>query len=287
MIVEQVTMTPAEAEKILLRSTDMRQRALRADRVARLVHAIRDGQWQLTHQAIALDRDGRVIDGQHRLTAIATAGIPVDVLVARDVAGETFGVLDVGATRSPGDVLRIAGFAQVHHLAAAIRYLLAYERVAGTPDTLDRASKMFTAQDVLNVAQHPERGPQIVNALSAATGISTALRRPGYKTWMAAVIVVLQDSDVNPALALDFLERLRDGAMLPAGSPVLALRRYLIQDTGLGTAPNSTRGAVGMATTIKAFNGWLEGSSRQVMVFRHGIERMPIVQAPLASSESV
>lgn len=285
MIVETVELTPADAEKILTMSRGMTQRAVRTDRVARLVHAIRDGQWQVTHQPIALDADGRCIDGQHRLTAIAAAGIPVTVMIARDVDPGIFGVVDTGASRSPSDVLRIAGFANAHQLAAGIRYVLAYERIAGTTDTLGRAQKFFTAQDILNVAQHDERGPQVMAALAAGRGIAKSLGRDGYATWLAAVIIALRDSVVDDGLCLEFLERLRDGASLAVGSPILAQRRYLIQDTGLVTQPKDERGAIGIATSIKAFNGWLEGSQRSIMVFRNGIERMPIVQPALTPSE--
>jgi hypothetical protein len=283
MIVETVLMSPADAEKLLMLSQGMSQRAVRADRVARLTHAIRDGQWQLTHQPIALDAAGRVIDGQHRLTAIAAAGIPVEVMVARDVDPAVFAVVDTGASRSPADVLRIAGILNATQLAAAIRYLLAYERVAGTTETMARAGKLFTAQDILDLAQHPERGPQVQHAYAAARGIAAGLGHEGHVTWLTTVVVALRDSEVDDGLALHFLERLRDGASLPTGSPVLALRRFLIQETGLRTAPRDERAAIGIATTLKAFNAWVAGDVRQVMSFRYGMERMPVVLPPVES----
>lgn len=277
MIVERVILTPHDAEKLLIASLGHRQRAIRPDRVAKLVRAITTGQWQVTHQAIAIDRDGIVIDGQHRLTAIAASGLDVEVMIARDVDPSTFGVLDTGAVRSPSDVLRISGFTNTNLLAAAARYLLSYDAVVGSTDSMNVAGRTFTTQDIVNVCQDPERGAVLVHAIPVAVGVCSSLNHPGFATWFAPVIVVLKESPVDDGLCLEFIERLRDGTNLSPGSPVLALRRFLIQDTGLPSSKHNERAAIGMATTIKAFNGWLEGGTRNVMSHRLGLERMPAI----------
>jgi len=275
--VEQVILTPHDAEKLLMASIGTKQRALRSDRVARLIRSIQSGQWQVTHQAIAISPDGVVVDGQHRLTAIAGAGVDVKVMLARDVDPATFGVLDTGATRSPADVLRISGFVNTNQLAAAARYLLAYEEVVGSTDSMNGAGRIFTTQDIVNLCESEVRGPMLVNALPVAMGIATSLLHPGFATFLAPIVVLMKESPVDDGLCLEFLERLRDGTNLSPGSPILALRRFLMQDTGLPSSKHSERATVGMATIIKAFNGWLEGGTRSLMSFRPGIERLPAI----------
>jgi hypothetical protein len=49
----------------------------------------------VTHQGIALDTDGVLIDGQHRLAAAVEADQPVDMLVITGVDAATFDVLDI------------------------------------------------------------------------------------------------------------------------------------------------------------------------------------------------
>jgi hypothetical protein len=274
MIVEQVVMTPGDAEKLLIASLGTRQRTIRDDRVRKLAHAIRDGQWRLTHQPIAIDPDGHVIDGQHRLTAIASAGVDVPILIARDVDPATFGVMDTGASRSPADALKIAGHVSVNQLAAAARYLIAYEAVAGTTNSLHAMCRTFTTQDILNVADS-ERGATLVNALPAANAVAAAVTHPGFLTFIAPTIVLMKESPVDDGLCLEFWERVRDGASLPIGSPILVLRRFLTQDTGLISSKTNERAAIGIATILKAFNGWLANDTRSLVSFRVGVERMP------------
>jgi hypothetical protein len=277
VIIEQVMMTPHDAEKLLMASHGVRQRTIRSDRVLRLIRAIQAGQWRLTHQPVAIDRDGAIIDGQHRLTAIAGSGIDVPIMLARDVDPATFSVLDTGASRSPSDILKIAGHTTVNVLAAACRYLLAYDAVVGTSDSLTSAGRAFTAMEILELADDPERGRLLISAIAAAQSISVALNHNGYITFIAPVIVLMKESPVDDGLALEFTERLRDGAGLPAGSPILALRRFMIQDTGLSSTKHNERAAVGMATMIKAYNSWLQGDTRVLMSFKPGIERMPMI----------
>ena len=283
MIIETVDMTPEDAAKLLSVSQGQRQRRLRQANIDRLTHAITSGQWRLTHQAIALNRDGVVIDGQHRLTAIAAAGVTCRVTIARDVPDETFDVIDTGSVRSPYDVLTLAQIPNAAKMAAAVRYLLVYEDVMGTTDSFGTHRTKFTSTDILNVAGS-ERGQELNQSLNAATGVMWTVGRPGFGTWMGTVIQLMRESPVDDGLCLEFIERLRDGANLKPGSPILSLRRYLTSDGGLIKANGGDRAQIGIATAIKAFNVWLEGGERQLFTFKTGIERMPAIVATLPNA---
>lgn len=283
MIFENIDLTPEDASKLLARSEGYHQRALRRSNLERLTHAIESGQWRETHQAIAINRAGQVIDGQHRLHAIVAAGQTVRVTVARDVADETFDVIDTGVVRSPYDVLSLAGFHNSAKLAAALRYLLVYEDVVGTTDSFGTHRSKYTSADILKLARS-QRGHELNSSLNAAAGVMTNMGRPGFATWLAAVIQLMRESPVDDGLCLEFIERMRDGANLKPGSPILTLRRYITGDGGLIKTNGGDRAQVGLATTIKAFNAWLEGSDRRVFTFRTGLERMPAIVPTLPNS---
>lgn len=275
MIVETVILTPEDAQKMLALSEGQVQRGLRKNAVDRLVHAIKAEQWQVTHQAIALDANGVVLDGQHRLHAIARAGRAVEVQIARDVPRRTFEVIDTGSSRSPADILRIAGYSNTTQLAAATRMLLTYDEVVGTTDTFNAIRTRFTAADILREVES-DRGLVMVQAISPAMGVAQQLGHGGFATWLATLIVLLRtNEDVGQSIALDFVQALRDGAALPQGSPILTLRRYLSSDGGLIRAGQGERPQIGLATSIKAFNRWAAGDTSQLLAFRIGIERMP------------
>lgn len=276
MIVETVDLTPEDASKLLAHSQGQRQRSISKGHVERIAHAIRTGQWRETHQPIALDRDGVVIDGQHRLSAIVQAGIPVRLMIARDVPAETFDVIDTGKIRGPADVLTLGGHVNTTKLASSARMVLTYDQVIGTTDTFRMVRQGFTSSDLLRFADS-QRGQELGRILHPASGMAQHLGRSGFCTWLAVAILAIRESPVDDGLGLEFVERLRDGASLPAGSPILALRRYLSSDQGLIRINGGDRAQIGIATTIKTFNAWLEGSTRQLVTFRIGVERMPAV----------
>lgn len=97
-----VMVTPAMAEQWL--ECNRSNRKLRAAWVSQLAGMITRGEWQHTHQGIALDKDGNLLDGQHRLSAIVLSGIAVQMQVTTGMGADTFAVLDRGRTRSLVDI---------------------------------------------------------------------------------------------------------------------------------------------------------------------------------------
>src|SRR5438105_15259463 len=123
---EIMTITPQLAQEWLDRGGTNRKITHR--RIEAMTAAIQRGEWQLTGEAIKLDADGRVRDGQNRLHAIVEAGIPVRSVVAHGVSEDAFDVLDTGRSRNAADVLHIHGFPSQNALAVAARGLIFVER---------------------------------------------------------------------------------------------------------------------------------------------------------------
>src|SRR3982074_1534378 len=114
---EIMTITPELAQEWLDRGGNNRKVTRR--RIETMSAAIQRGEWQLTGEAIKLDDEGRLRDGQHRLHAIVQAGIPVRSVVARGVSEDAFDVMDTGRSRNAADVLHIHGYPSQNALAAA------------------------------------------------------------------------------------------------------------------------------------------------------------------------
>ncbi len=104
--------TPAMAEKILNDTTTLIEqgklinRNISERRVDYYTDAMRAKQWQLTHQGIAFDDRGYLIDGQHRLWAVVRSGMTVPMVVTRGVPSSNCGLakpldlIDQGFTRT-------------------------------------------------------------------------------------------------------------------------------------------------------------------------------------------
>lgn len=87
---------------------------------AKYANEIRAGLWKTSPQGISFDRDGFLLDGQHRLGAIAKTGITVDLFVSVGWAPDVFDVLDSGYKRAPAQMVT---HPHAKLMSAAARYL--------------------------------------------------------------------------------------------------------------------------------------------------------------------
>jgi hypothetical protein len=74
-----VTITPARAAELL--AANSTNRPLSRAVVHGFAEAMRRGEWMVTHQGIAFDVHGVLVDGQHRLAAIIDADQSVELTV--------------------------------------------------------------------------------------------------------------------------------------------------------------------------------------------------------------
>lgn len=276
MRIQTVTMSPTDAEALLERSADTRQRRLDPNRVRLYADKMRAGKWLVTHQPIGIAPDGTLFDGQHRVSAIVRAGIPVTLTVAYDADPETFDVVDVGRTRTPGQILAIAGYANTNILAAAVRYYALFSILEGTRalPSVDIRSSISPA-DVVGILE-TETGERILGSLTDATRVAQALGRPGMKTWLTALFAKLHDAD--HVLRAEFIDRLESGVRLDANSPILRLRRWLTSEYGYNRARSDLRGISGYGAAVKTWNAWINGEEIAQLTFKPGHERLPEIR---------
>lgn len=100
-----LTVTKEMADAWLL--TNDRNRTLKKNKIMRLENDIKSGKFELTHQGIAIDENGVLIDGHHRLTSISRTGIPTKLFVVFNAPNS--GKLDSGVSRSDRDALYMSG----------------------------------------------------------------------------------------------------------------------------------------------------------------------------------
>lgn len=88
-------------------SANRGNRAIRQRHVDFLSGMMQRGAWQTTHQGIAFDITGTLVDGQHRLHAIVKSGETCALLVVRGLSPNATEAMDRGKTRSIADLLRV------------------------------------------------------------------------------------------------------------------------------------------------------------------------------------
>lgn len=102
--------TPQMAKELLQRNATNRR--VRPGHVNALAAVMTAGKFQSTHQGIALNVAGELVDGQHRLMAIVKSGVTIKMPVAFGVNAENYQALmiDVGMNRSTADVYAVDRF---------------------------------------------------------------------------------------------------------------------------------------------------------------------------------
>jgi hypothetical protein len=209
--------TPAIAREILTHNTN--NRTLRPGHAANLAADIKAGRWQVSHQGIALTADGQLLDGQHRLHAVVMAGIPITIMVARNVDPDTFKVMDMNKVRAHFDRIHLVDLDQDNKLICVV--ITAYMRFA-------KCMAGAVPVDLLETEFLTNTG----RWLWAAKAFRVKRRGITLASVLAAIVSYHMDS---PTKAEQFAEGLLEGVGLTPGSPVLTLREALLAgriDTG-------------------------------------------------------
>jgi len=104
MNITRATITPELANYFLAKNTS--NRPVKKSIVDLYANVMRQGNWKLSHQGIAISSDDVLIDGQHRLLAIVKSGVSVEMLVSTGMDRNMFSVIDNHAKRSDSDRLK-------------------------------------------------------------------------------------------------------------------------------------------------------------------------------------
>ena len=240
------TVTPAKAAEFLRHNS--RNRPLSKRIVGEYAEAMRRGEWQSTHQGIAFDVTGGLIDGQHRLAAIVEAGVPVELLVFTDAPAESFDVVDTGKRRRAADVLAIEGEKSATMLASMVRTVWHYDN---RPDYgwSGGDAAVTNHQIVQTLAEQPEIRDFITFGERIAVATSMIKSAAGAASYLI--------SHADPTRDLtEWFDGIVEGTGLGKGDPRLLFRRAMFtrRQAGQPQRRHDTREHVTLY--LKAFNAW-------------------------------
>jgi len=116
------TVTPAKALAYL--ETMDGNRPVRQQKVDYYAAQMVAGLWRTTHQGIAFDDLGRLVDGQHRLWAIVQSGASVKLMIARGLTAPDVLALDNGLVRDYVDAAHYQGWECDKVLSPSVKWLV-------------------------------------------------------------------------------------------------------------------------------------------------------------------
>lgn len=120
-------LTPSIAERFL--KLNIKNRPLSPQSIAKYRRDMESGRWVFAADPIRFDTTGSLIDGQHRLSALALCedSTTIPFLVIRGLPNETQMVMDQGKKRTPGQQLAIKGVKNANAIAAGAKIYLTWK----------------------------------------------------------------------------------------------------------------------------------------------------------------
>jgi hypothetical protein len=235
------TITPEKAAAMLERAKP--NRAINEHRAVTIARDMQVGRWGLNGETIIVAPNGRILDGQHRLTACVIADMPFQSFVVYDVPEDMFDTIDSGRTRSASDILRAKGFDATPLAAAASRYTMNYISGINVAAAIPR----------LNITRFVENHPYITTVAKVVDAKCKRLHR----TALTAVLFLANTNRSYEQEMLSFLDGLNSGAALEKGDPRLTLRTWYFDEVvrarkGVGISTITAFGA-----TVRAWNAYV------------------------------
>jgi hypothetical protein len=251
---EVIQVTPKLAEKWLTQNTHNRR--VRENAVLGYARDMESGNWAENGEAIKFAADGTLLDGQHRLHAVALSGATVPMLVVTGLKNATQETMDDGRKRSVADALTLRGEHNAVQLAA-----------------ITRRAYMWRQGVYRNTGALPPTNTECLNFLESnprlreSTTIAVSLRKP---TALPASILGLTHwvfFDIDSEDTTWFFDRLGSGVGLEQYHPVWTLRKRaaeLAQESG--RVPEDML----LAFVIKAWNAYRDGTEMKLLRFKPG-----------------
>lgn len=208
------TITPEIAREMLKNNT--RNRTMIKMHVAYFARLILSGAFRVTNQGIGIGTDGSIVDGQHRIAAIAEAGIPVTINVTRGLPPESIDAIDTGRPRRAHDILAIA---DGRKLSTSERAALVAARNLTLHGTLSTWRGLVDIHDLrAALVEHSEdMGAVFAALINSHDRLSSA----------AMVGSLICAYRTRPVEVTEFCKLMRSGAGMQEGHPALTLRNYV------------------------------------------------------------
>lgn len=258
MAIRETLVTPEYARELLDKNTS--NRCLSQKRVSLLAQAMQRGEWQYNGDTIRIAKSGRLLDGQHRLSAIEKSGIAQRYIIVDGLDDSSFTTIDTGSARNASQMLGIVGAKHTTALAAAAKMHLMIELhgvpIHGTPE------KQVTHTQVVDFADGNER-----LAESAKFSKKTWLNR--YVGPSITTLCHYRFGLVDECKRDQFFEELMSGEFSYQSSPIKFIRELFIEEKGSTYSPDRKKR---IALIFRAFNIFRAGKQAKIVRLTKNIE---------------
>lgn len=184
----------------------VQQRKINETNVDKIERLMRNGDWVISPQGLAIGVDGWLGDGQHRVEAIQRSGTVQVFWVCSNVPDSVFPFLDRGKPRSDVDLMQMRGKSTDMALPSTLKLLWLYDNVPDIVEWNNRGRAPAGDEIFQYGAKHY---PDVEASLKATS--SFAANKPALTKTAAAALryVVIRDNPNAAERVDDFLKQVR------------------------------------------------------------------------------
>jgi hypothetical protein len=248
-----------ERAKALIASNYQHNRRVSETHVNYLVHQINSGLWKFNGESVVISKQGKLIDGQHRMHAVIKSGKPIQTMVVFGVDESSFDTMGQAKSRSVSDVIDVANATDV----ATVLRLIYNETHFGTVFRGTVDGKQLTPSYANEFLQ---KHLGIIESASFSSGRASKVRQ--FVPRSVLTYVHYRAGLIDVKSRDDFVDKFLTGAGLNIKSPILALRNALTPVDAKSKIPKYRI----FTYVIKAFNLHYDGKSCSRIVIRDGEE---------------
>lgn len=251
MKTEIKTITPEMAIDLLKKNQNNRR--LDTKQVDFFADQMIKNEWKLTGQGISIATDGRIIDGQHRLAAIAKSKKSLPMLIISELQFKTQNVYDTGKTRTASDIFVINKIKYAIVISAGIK--IYYSFLKNYKDTTQQNMLKLTNENIFNIYQ---KNSEIYDKIGQFAG-SKEQKIIANSLVCGCCMYLIIEKNYHIEKVFDFFSQINSGMNVKNNS-IIYFRNKIIQSQL--NRKNITRGDL-VIFLIKLWNNYIKGKEIQ------------------------
>jgi hypothetical protein len=252
---ERRVLCTSELASHILTNYNTANRSLNDAHLQSIVRDIKNGNWiDGTGTMVSFSKSGELIDGQHRLAAIAKAKKPLPLSFKFGLDEAAKRVIDTGRKRTYADLIAMTEGLDAKYKterASVTRLLFGFLHDQERPHVYTNNNKP-TQSDLFGVSE--EFGDAVAEAVSTTMGPGH-VQRVVIGSYAAFVFLLAKHSEHGDR-AEEFFHLLGSGANMDADNPIMVVRNRLLTRDEFRSQKTKDR-TIGLL--VKAWNLWVNG----------------------------
>lgn len=264
---------PSKAKLLLAQNT--KNRPCNEKRIKNYASLMNDNKWHLTHQGICISKDGHIIDGQHRLKAVVLSGKTIPFNVTYNADSESFKYVDVGYTRTTGNIFAIEGIKNYksHSAGVASYFRFCHSQAQLTSNRSSRVETNLTHDDYLKFYYKNHA------LLDKVHTVTYNLYRQYRILTESELYAFITHTVIDYGHEFDFVVKFLDSVYMNrtdsiSNAPSLLFSRLIQNVTGI----SELKPRVKSALLIKAFNFFVKDKRVKVLKYTENVESFPTIE---------